>query len=118
VAIQPSAFALESGGTTGLILDCATSACGSQGRLSRVTLSSGAVTPLYTGLNNSILNQGQIAPEANGTSALVTDCGPSGGNCASAGRLLRVTFSGALSVITPGLNIPGGIAIETGGTTA
>jgi sugar lactone lactonase YvrE len=117
-AAFPSGVALEAGGTTALLLDCGGGTnCTNGGRLIRVTLATGAVSVITNQLNTPAT----VVPEAGGATALVTDCGPSGTNaCGSNGRLLRVTLAGGtLAPIVPsGLNIPDGIAIQPGGTTA
>ena len=117
----PVAMALESGGTTALAVDCGAANflsppnCTTTARLVRINLVSGAVTPIATGLNQP----GGVAVESGGTTALVTECGPSNQSCTTSGRLLRVTLaSGAIAQVATGLDTPTGIGIESGGTTA
>lgn len=118
----PSGLAIESGGTTALFVDSGPytgpNSAGpnptTQGRLMRVDLSTGALTPIATDLNTPH----SLAIESTG-SALVTVCGSSGTtSCGTLGQLLRVTLGGSESVITSGLNMPDGIFIAPGGATA
>ena len=94
---NPSQIAIESGGTTALVIE---------GReLSRLELSTGAVTTIASGLTSIT----DIAIESSGKSALLTDY--------DAGQLLRVDLTnGAVTTIASGFVQPSGVAIEAGGT--
>jgi sugar lactone lactonase YvrE len=118
---NPTGIAVESAGTTALVLDCGAntwpspaSDCTKNGRLVRANLSTGAITPIATSLNAPA----SVAIESGGATALVSDCGPTPGSC-SGGRVLRITLSsGAPALVASGFNAPDGIAIEAGGTSA
>ncbi len=114
-------LAIESGGATALFLDCGPNPepnggnCANDGRLVRVDLTSGAITPIVSNLN---VPHGLVI-ESGGTKALVSVCGPQGdlNNCATDGRLVEITLSsGAEAVGTTGLDTPGAIVEEAGGT--
>jgi DNA-binding beta-propeller fold protein YncE len=112
---------LEAGGATALVLDCATgdSDCTSQGRVSRVTLATGAVTPLVTGLNFQYARGGALAL-LDATHALVADCGSTPGSCdGSSGRVMRADLStGTRSTLESGFEQITSIVVEGDGTTA
>lgn len=103
-----NSLAIESGGASALLAD--------SGRLLRVSLGS-AVKPQSV---SRPVNATGFKLEANGTTALVLDCGPSPtSNCGTSARLTRVTIAdGTTTVIANGLSQPSGIDIEAGGAKA
>ncbi|MCU0619988.1 MAG: InlB B-repeat-containing protein [Gemmatimonadales bacterium] len=120
---KPTGLALEPGEATALFVECGALVAGSWGtwgspnclstaRMWRVDLTTGARTLIAAGLNQPA----GLVVESGGTTALMTDCGPSGvDDCANQGRLVRVTLAtGAVSIITTGLNQPDGLALGTG----
>ena len=114
---SPGGLVLEAGGTTALALDCngAGANCTLSGRLVRVDLGSGVVTPIALSLNTPT----SIAIESGGATALVTDCGITSGSCTTASRILRIALSnGAQTLIASGFNGLSDVAIEASGTTA
>ena len=116
----PGAIAIESSGTTALMLDCDPSTgdhvCTSSGRLVRIDLGTGAFTVLKTGYNFANPSPLAIAPDGN--SVLIADCGAAGSvaSCNGASRLLSVPLDGNVTdqgtVILTNLDLVGGISFE------
>ncbi|MCC6620011.1 MAG: Ig-like domain-containing protein [Deltaproteobacteria bacterium] len=98
---------IEPDGASALVVDCGDqiNGCLTDGRLVRVDLDTLETTVLYptgpTGLNQP---SGVVAESA--TTALVTHCGPSNGDCTTDSRLVRVTHtpSASISTISSGYN--------------
>jgi sugar lactone lactonase YvrE len=113
VLYNPRGIALEAGDNTALVVDCGAGDCDVTGRLARVDLTNGLVTPISLSAGGLVSPRG-ITIEPGGTSALISE--------KNAGRILRVDLTnGDTSVVATNFYFSawgGDIAVEAGGATA
>ncbi len=109
-------LAIESGGKTVLVTDCGGDPSCQSGRVARVTLSNGTITPI-TPVSLGLAYPEGIAIEAGGATVLVAVKEASSGG-QTAGQIYRVTLSSGGAQAIANVPSPTSIAIESGGTTA